>query len=424
MSNGAGDGVALRDRLVAALEAAGTITSPQVGRAFRAVPRHLFVPHVPLSTAYDDDVIFTKARDGVSLSACSSPSIVAEMLELLDARPGHRVLEVGAGTGYNAALLAELVGPAGRVVTLDIDQDIVDAAAANLREAGRGTGIAVRRGDGGFGWPEESPYDRIVVTAGAWDVPPAWFEQLADGGLLVVPLEFRDVHKLVAFERLPDRLASTHVRDCRFVQLRGAFAGPERQLPLASDGLYLSTIREQVDPERLAAALLAGAGPGEPLPVPLSPEELYGAFRLWLALRTDDFCLLSLEGRALRRSRVRAWHTTPARTVRAPDGSTRFASVPGLLEREAVCLLERDDDDSRPVIRGYGGAAGLARRLRSYLEEWSDAGRPFSSGLSIEAAPLDAPDGPAQAASGTAGPAAGWTVRKRWFRYVLRPGAG
>ncbi|HSR24630.1 MAG TPA: methyltransferase domain-containing protein, partial [Candidatus Eisenbacteria bacterium] len=188
------DDVVLRRRMLAELEAAGRITSPHVERAFQSVPRHVFVSDVDLAVAYHDDVIFTKSRDGVSLSACSSPSIVAEMLELLDVRPGHRVLEIGAGTGYNAALLEELVGAAGRVVTLDIDQDIVDAATTNLRTAGRGAGVDVRCGDGGFGWVAGSPYDRVIVTAGAWDVAPAWFDQLAVGGRLVVPMEFRDVH--------------------------------------------------------------------------------------------------------------------------------------------------------------------------------------------------------------------------------------
>ena len=408
------DDVLLRDRLVADLEAAGTIRRPDILDAFRTVPRHLFVPGVAMEEAYRDDVIFTKARDGVSLSASSAPSIMAEMLALLDAGPGHRVMEIGAGTGYNAALLEHLVGPAGRVVTLDIDQDIVDAAAANLRAAGRGERVAVRCADGGFGWPAEAPYDRLIVTAGAWDLPPAWFDQLAPGGRLVVPLEFRDVHVLVTFERLADRLVSRDVRGCRFVQLRGAFAGPERQVPLRADGLYLSTIRGDVDAARLGAALGAGATAAAPLPVPLTPEELHGSFRLWLALRTDDFCLLSLEGEALRRVEVRAWETTAARRVRAPDAAARFASVPGLLDAAAIGLLERADGDREPVIRGYGDAGAITDRLAAHVQEWSDAGRPFSNGMTVEATRVDHAGA---TATGPTGPA----VEKRWFRYVLRP---
>jgi protein-L-isoaspartate(D-aspartate) O-methyltransferase len=237
----------LRDRLVDHLVDEGKIRTPRVAAAFRAVPRHLFVPHVPVEDAYADDVIFTKSLDGVSLSALPSPSISADMLELLDVAPGHRVLEIGAGTGYNAALLADLTGPDGHVVTIDIDEDITEAATANLHAAGRAERVSVHCGDGGFGRAEEGPYDRVLVTVGTWDVAPAWVDQLSIGGLMVVPLEIHDVHKLVTFERRPDRLASVDVRDCRFVRMRGLFAGPERQVPLTADGMYLSADRPDVD---------------------------------------------------------------------------------------------------------------------------------------------------------------------------------
>ncbi|MGH3885395.1 MAG: methyltransferase domain-containing protein [Pseudonocardiaceae bacterium] len=103
--------------------------------------------------------------------------------------PGHRVLEIGAGTGYNAALLAHLVGPAGKVTTVDIDSKVVRGARECLAAAGY-RGVSVVCGDGEFGYSDHAPYDRIVVTAGAWDLPPAWVDQLAAGGRLVVPLRF------------------------------------------------------------------------------------------------------------------------------------------------------------------------------------------------------------------------------------------
>ena len=407
------DADVLCSELVATMRAAGKVRTAAVERAFLTVRRHLFVPSVALDVAYHDDVIFTKSRDGVSLSACSQPSIVAEMLELLDVHEGHRVLEVGAGTGYNAALLEALAGGRGRVVTLDIDQDIVDGARVNLSAAGLGAAIDVQRGDGGFGWPAGVPYDRVIVTAGAWDVAPAWFEQLAVGGRLVVPVEFRDVHKLVTFERLDDRLSSRDVRDCRFVQLRGAFAGPERQIPLDGGGLYLSTLREAVDGERLAG-LLGEPGRAVALPVPLSPTELHQGLRLWLALRSPDFCMLSLEGTALHRSTVRAWEVTPARTLRTPGPEARFASAPGLLDDAGLCLVERDADDERPVLRTYGDAAGVAARLSADLLAWNAAGRPFTSDLAIDAIPLaDAGTAPVPDREPVA------IVDKRWFRYVF-----
>jgi protein-L-isoaspartate(D-aspartate) O-methyltransferase len=292
----------LHNRLVDALVSAGTITQASIEAAFRAVPRHLFLPQTPIEDAYQDEVIFTKSRDGVSLSASSAPSIMAKMLELLQVEPGQRILEIGAGTGYNAALLEELAGPTGSVVTIDIDQDIVDVTRANLRTAGRGTRILVECADGGFGWIGRAPFDRVIVTVGAWDIAPAWLDQMAEGGRLVVPLEIRDVHKLVSFERRQDRLFSLAVQDCRFVQMRGMFAGPEQQISLSSEGLYLSTMHN-VRPEPFIHAL-SHLSFEAAVPLALEPEELIGAFRLWLALRDKDFCQVSLEVRRWLRARL------------------------------------------------------------------------------------------------------------------------
>lgn len=118
------------------------------------------------------------------------------MLEALAVQPGDRVLEVGAGTGYNAALLAEL--GAARVVTIDVDDEVAAGAAARLERLGYGDVIRVVAGDGRVGCAEEAPFDRIVVTAGAQQVEPAWVEQLVEGGRIVVPLEGpREAHALV-----------------------------------------------------------------------------------------------------------------------------------------------------------------------------------------------------------------------------------
>jgi protein-L-isoaspartate(D-aspartate) O-methyltransferase len=285
--------------------------------------------------------------------------------------------------------LEEIVGPAGLVVSLDIDQDIADTAAANLRRAGRGTRVRVLASDGGFGWPSETPYDRVIVTAGAWDIAPAWFDQLVIGGRLILPLEFRDIHKLVTFERTRDQLVSLDVRDSRFVQLRGAFATPVRQVPLTGDGLYLSAVRDHLDAEGLAALIAAGpTGAEVPLSPTLTPTELHSAFRLWLALHTDDFCMLSVESDALRRDTVRAWTMTAAHAVTAPDASTRFASVPGLLSDDAICLLEPTADARHVAVRGYGPARALYRHLQKQVDEWSQTGRPFTHGLAVEAMPV------------------------------------
>ncbi|MFB9832661.1 methyltransferase domain-containing protein [Actinoallomurus acaciae] len=130
----------------------------------------------------------------------SAPSIVAQMLEQLDVQSGHRILEIGAGTGYNATLPAHLAGPDGYVTTLDIDEDLVDTAGHGLAAVGYGT-VHVVCGDGEYGHSDGAPYDRLIVTAGAWDVPPPWSDQLTTGGRIAVPLRVRGLTRSVALER-------------------------------------------------------------------------------------------------------------------------------------------------------------------------------------------------------------------------------
>jgi protein-L-isoaspartate(D-aspartate) O-methyltransferase len=167
----------LRDRMVDRLLSGQALHQGRVADAMRAVPRHLFLPGVEPAAAYEDEAIPTRwSADGRPTSSSSQPAIVAAMLEQLGVRPGHRVLEIGSGTGWNAALLARLVGPNGAVTTLDIEAEVAEQASRNLAAAGAGS---VRwSGRTGRSCPAEAPYDRIL-TAAAGDLAPAWWEQLA-----------------------------------------------------------------------------------------------------------------------------------------------------------------------------------------------------------------------------------------------------
>src|SRR5437868_1470793 len=188
---------ALHQALVNKLKKDGTISTPSVEAAFRGVPRHLFLPGVSLDEVYRDQAIATKNLNGMSISASSQPTIMAIMLELLELEPGQRVLEIGAGTGYNAALMAHIVGETGQVVTIDIDEDIVESAREHLAAAGFDR-VQVVCGDGGLGYSAAAPFDRIILTVQAWDITPAWWEQLKPGGQLLLPLSvIRGVQKLV-----------------------------------------------------------------------------------------------------------------------------------------------------------------------------------------------------------------------------------
>lgn len=214
-------GADLRSRLVASLHANGAVRSPPVEEALLRVPRHLFLPQVPLAQAYADSAVPTHWDDGQPVSSASQPSIVALMLEQLQIAPGMRVLEIGAGTGYNAALLAELAGPTGHVTTIDLDAQIAAEAREHLDSAGY-PGVRVLAADGWDGCWDDAPYDRVILTASASDVSPVWFEQLADDGLLVLPLWLRVGEASVALRKRWGQLHSESLQPCGFMRLRGS----------------------------------------------------------------------------------------------------------------------------------------------------------------------------------------------------------
>jgi protein-L-isoaspartate(D-aspartate) O-methyltransferase len=213
---------ALRERLVAKLRRSAGLRDERVAEAFSKVPRHLFVPGQPLTDVYANRAIVTKEVGGIGVSSSSQPSIMSIMLEQLAAEPGQRVLEIGAGTGYNAALLSELVGTEGRVTSVDIDADTAEGAREHLRAAGY-EGVDVVTADGGYGHAEGAPYDRVIATASCWQVPQPWLDQLVEGGLLVLPFRLNGVHVALALRKQGDLLVSERTCECGFMPMRGAF---------------------------------------------------------------------------------------------------------------------------------------------------------------------------------------------------------
>ncbi|WP_347280105.1 methyltransferase, FxLD system [Frankia sp. CcI49] len=283
----------LRARLVDDLVGAGSIRTKEVESAFRAVPRHLFAPEVSLQDAYADDIVRTKQdQHGMTVSSVSAPWLQATMLEQAGISPGMRVLEVGSG-GYNAALIAELVGPTGAVTTMDIDADVTERAHHCLAAAGYDQ-VHVVLADAEHGAPEQAPYDRIIVTAGAWDIPPAWTDQLAPDGRIVVPLRMRGLSRTVALTPRDGVLVSLDHQMAGFVPVRGDGAHPERLVPLhdADVGLRFDEQVPELDAAALRAALLtprAEAWSG----VRFGGMEPFDGLLLWLAGTLDNYGLLS-----------------------------------------------------------------------------------------------------------------------------------
>lgn len=196
------------------IEARG-IRDPAVLAALRAVPRHLFVPPEWRAYAHEDGPLPIGHDQTIS-----QPYIVAAMTELLGVQPGDVVLEVGTGSGYQAAVLAGIVG---RVYTIEIVEPLARSAEQRLRELGY-TNVQVRAGDGYLGWPEAAPFDGIIVTAGAEHVPQPLLDQLKPGKRMVIPVG-ASLHNqsLKVITKLQDgRVDEQDVMAVRFVPLTGA----------------------------------------------------------------------------------------------------------------------------------------------------------------------------------------------------------
>ena len=202
-----------RQRMVTEQLAGRDIRSSGVLAVMGRVPRHLFVPSNLEAHAYDDSPL--PIGEGQTIS---QPYIVALMTELADPQAGAKLLEVGTGSGYQAAVLAEL---GAEVYTIELLAPLAREAAARLERLGYATKVHVRTGDGYLGWPEAAPFDAILVTCGAIDVPEPLFQQLKPGGKIVIPVGPQSAHVLRVIEKdQQGRRRSRDVIPVRFVPLR------------------------------------------------------------------------------------------------------------------------------------------------------------------------------------------------------------
>lgn len=188
------------------------IVDPGVLRAMSTVPRHLFVPDYLRRQAYADGPL--PIGHGQTIS---QPYIVAFMTEILHIKPHHRVLEIGTGSGYQAAVLAELTD---RVYTMEIIPELADTAGKRLKEIGYSS-VNVRQGDGYHGWPEEAPFDAVMVTAAAEFIPPPLLQQLKEGGRMIIPVGSPFyVQHLILVEKKQGKITTRSLMPVRFVPFR------------------------------------------------------------------------------------------------------------------------------------------------------------------------------------------------------------
>ncbi|MFI6098169.1 methyltransferase, FxLD system [Lentzea sp. NPDC051213] len=349
----------LRKQVVDDLIAEGTIVSAPVEAAMRKVHRELFAPGGDLDEIYHCYNGFVTKRDaeGNATSSISAPQVQAHMLEQAEIATGMRILEIGSG-GYNAALLAELVGPSGQVTTVDIDKDVTDRAERQLAEAGYSQ-VNVVLVDAEGGVPEYAPYDRILVTVGTWDIPPAWIAQLAEGGRLLVPLQVRGLSRTLAFERADGFLVSRSSRLFGFVPIQGAGAHQGKQLVMRGGEVTLRFDDEfPVDATALEGVLntprvevWTGATIGR--------FELWADAHMWLASALPGFCRVVLD------RKLDTGVVTPPGRQAAASAVVAGGSFAYVTTRRA------DEENLEWGVHAFGPDAGdLAEEVAGLLRVW------------------------------------------------------
>jgi protein-L-isoaspartate(D-aspartate) O-methyltransferase len=422
----AAESARLRQQMVEQLKARDLLHSEALEQALLRVPREAFLPDIAeregLEHIYADEAIVTKrTSQGAPISSSSAPSMMAIMLEQLDLRPGLRVLEIGAGTGYNAALLAELVGDPASVITIDIEPDVVAQAQRNLASAGYGA-ITVLCSDGAEGAPRLAPFDRIELTVAADDIAPAWMNQLAPGGCLVLPLELYPQQRgqiSLALVKHEDYLESVAAAYAFFIPMRGDQAmSAARTAPLSvvttydnnhrwELNVYGAPLNGAADIRRDVLHLLSG---------PYATHDLHldGSARALVAY---------LELRYGGEDTIYAWSGHPgwgfegwatgvlSHPARKQNGglplSGRFSHQPGIALLRAATASPDDAGLEHAIL--YGSNQAL-RRLQSVLREWKRLNTPDLSALRVRAYPQGSAPPPA---------ADEWLITKRSVQLLL-----
>ncbi len=359
----------LQSELLRELRSNQLLADPDIDAAFSQIPRHLFLPQFDLTTVYQDKAIALKVSpSGETLSSSSQPTMMAIMLQQLRLAPDMNVLEIGTASGYNAAILSQIVGAGGHTTTLEIDRELAEEARNNLLRAGFGKVLVVDC-DAAGGYEPRAQYDRIMATAGVWDVPRKWLQQLRADGRLVVPIWLDGVQVSAAFTPQPDgTYLSVDNRPCAFVYLQGLAAGPDVRKRVG--GGYLEVIADDVDKIDTAALhlLLSEDVEIQRLGKVLRPEEFWYGLQLYLMMREPPRYVFAVYA--------------------IPEGELAYGMAGNgiMLFRPNSAVFAAYDDGG--VVRCYGGAAAFLK-LQALFDDWLSLEGPLVNRLSLQLIPLE-----------------------------------
>ncbi len=353
-----------------------TPISEATTQAYLATPRHCFVRRYRewgtrewqvvnsdslaehLATLYANRPIILFGDDDQNIpSTISQPSFVLRMLDLLQLKPGDKVFELGAGSGWNAALIGHLVGRAGRVTSLEIIPELAHSASETIESMGI-SNVRIIAGDGAEGYQDSAPYDRAIFTAGAFDLPHFFYEQIREEGLLLVVIKTEGGgDNLFVLRKTGDHFEAIESQPCGFVQLRGRYQF-----------------------ENLEPAVLEQAIPewGE-----LRDQEI-GRRRFWWGGKGKDSLVWHTRG-------IRSFLGITEPAFRAfktekPDEQAREHHFFGLWDAVNRSLVVAKDD----WLVAYGNAQAEERLLQR-LRQWVEVGMPTAACLDLKVYPIDAP---------------------------------
>ncbi|RLE38577.1 protein-L-isoaspartate O-methyltransferase [Candidatus Woesearchaeota archaeon] len=207
----------MKQKLIERWEAEGIVHNKEIIKAFKKIKREQFIPKEMKDQAYGDYPLPIGCEQTIS-----QPSTIVFMLELLDLKPGQKVLEIGSGSGYNSALIAQIVGNEGEVITVDVHVDLVEKAKKNLKKANI-RNVKVVLADGSLGYKEEAPYDRIIATCACPDIPKPWEKQLRVSGIIVAPVGNYNTQEMVRLKKTRSKLQIETYGYFRFVPLKGKY---------------------------------------------------------------------------------------------------------------------------------------------------------------------------------------------------------